>query len=275
MMELPEAATLARQLNESAKGRRITAVIAASSPHKFAWFHGDPQRYPARLKGKTIGEAQAFGGLVEIKLGNTLLIFGDGVGLRLHVDQTSLPKKHQLLITFEDSTALSASVQMYGGLWCCEDGSFDNPYYGQAKQKPSPLAKTFAEQYFGSLVDAQELQNKSVKAFCATEQRIPGLGNGVLQDILFAAKLNPRRKLETLSSDMKKDLYRSVKKVLRDMTAGGGRDTEKDLHGNYGGYATGFCKKTAGSACPDCGSPITKANYMGGSVYYCATCQTL
>ena len=36
----------------------------------------------------------------------------------------------------------------------------------------------------------------SAKAFLATEQRIPGLGNGCLQDILFRAGLNPRKKLE-------------------------------------------------------------------------------
>jgi hypothetical protein len=35
----------------------------------------------------------------------------------------------------------------------------------------------------------QEVKKLSLKALLATEQRIPGLGNGVLQDILFKARM--------------------------------------------------------------------------------------
>lgn|GEM_PF-2077218 len=34
--------------------------------------------------------------------------------------------------------------------------------------------------------------NPCPKAFLATEQRIPGLGNGVLQDILWTARIHPK-----------------------------------------------------------------------------------
>ena len=40
MIELPEAMVLSKQLNESIRGKRIMNVIAAHSPHKFAWYHG-------------------------------------------------------------------------------------------------------------------------------------------------------------------------------------------------------------------------------------------
>jgi formamidopyrimidine-DNA glycosylase len=41
----------------------------------------------------------------------------------------------------------------------------------------------------------------SAKAFLATEQRIPGLGNGVLQDILFTAGIHPKRKMAAISEE--------------------------------------------------------------------------
>ena len=273
MIELPEAVTLVGQLNENAKGKRISGVIAASSPHKFAWYSGDPQEYSSKLNGKVMGPAQSHGGMVESNVHDMVLILAEGVGLRFHVDESSYPKKHQLFISFEDSTALSVSIQMYGGIWCCEEGAFDNPYYAQAKQKPSPLSDEFSEKYFDAMIIAENLQNKRVKELCATEQRIPGLGNGVLQDILFTARLHPKRKLDTLTASLKSDLYRSVRDVLREMVSKGGRDTEKDLSGNYGGYRTAFCKKTVGTPCPGCGAPIIKENYLGGSVYYCSACQ--
>jgi formamidopyrimidine-DNA glycosylase len=113
----------------------------------------------------------------------------------------------------------------------------------------------------------------SAKAFLATKQRIPGLGNGVLQDILFNAGIHPKTKIETLSDEKINDLYESVKSTLSEMTKKGSRDTEKDLFGNYGGYTTKLSKKTMGTPCPVCGSSIVRQAYLGGNVYFCPICQ--
>jgi formamidopyrimidine-DNA glycosylase len=45
MIEIPEAAALAEQTAQALIGKTIERVIAAASPHKFAWFHGDPAGY--------------------------------------------------------------------------------------------------------------------------------------------------------------------------------------------------------------------------------------
>ncbi|UCG84402.1 MAG: endonuclease VIII, partial [Dehalococcoidia bacterium] len=190
-------------------------------------------------------------------------------------DNKQLPKKHQLLIEFDDSSFLSASIQMYGGILCFNEGESDSMYYAVAKEKPSPITKEFNEEYFNSIISAIDLQNKSTKYVLATEQRIPGLGNGVLQDILFAARIHPKRKTETLSNTEKGKMYHAIKAVLKDMIDHSGRDTEKDLFGNNGGYITKLSKNTAGQPCGNCGSAIVKENYMGGSIYYCGICQEL
>ena len=117
------------------------------------------------------------------------------------------------------------------------------------------------------------MQKLSAKAALATEQRIPGLGNGVLQDILWNARISPRRKVNTLSAQRTHDLYTSLTTTLAEMTRLGGRDTEKDLFGKPGGYLTIMSAKNAGAPCPDCGSPIRKEAYLGGSVYCCRDCQ--
>jgi formamidopyrimidine-DNA glycosylase len=65
----------------------------------------------------------------------------------------------------------------------------------------------------------------SAKAFLATEQRIPGLGNGVLQDILWKSRIHPRRKMADLSDRAIQAMYGAVKSVLAEMAARGGRDT--------------------------------------------------
>jgi formamidopyrimidine-DNA glycosylase len=112
-----------------------------------------------------------------------------------------------------------------------------------------------------------------LKAALATEQRIPGLGNGCLQDILWEARLHPRCKVNALSDAELQQLYISLKLTLREMTQAGGRSTEKDLFGQPGGYQVRLCAQTKGKPCPRCGSPIVKEAYLGGSVYTCPTCQ--
>lgn len=275
MIELPEAAVLADQLNKKVKGRQVKKVIAAQSPHKFAWYQGNPQNYNSLLKGKTISNSSNAGGIVEIKTDDAIIALSDGAGLRYHVDDKELPRKHQLLIELDNSTFLIVTIQMYGGILCFKEGECNNKYYLTAKEKPSPISKKFNEKYIDQIISSADLQNKSVKFLLATEQRIPGLGNGVLQDILFNAKIHPKRKVTDLSDKEKCELFNSIKNVLSEMIEKGGRDTEKDLFGNNGGYITKLSKNTVGRPCPNCGSLIKKENYMGGSIYICSNCQKL
>ena len=272
MLEIPEAAVIARQLNKTISQKNIRYVIAAHNPHGFAWYSGDPASYAGMLVGKTVGTASSLGGMLNIQVEDVSLLFADGVNLRFHPGPAEQPSKHQLLIEFEDATSLSASVAMCGGLWCFPGACNDNPYYLGSRDKPSPLSDGFNEDYFFGLFQA-ELENLSLKAFLATQQRIPGLGNGVLQDILYQARLHPKRKVASLGQEARGELFQAVKTTLREMTDHGGRDTEKDLYGNMGGYLTRVSKNTVGKTCPCCGATLQKQAYMGGSIYFCPGCQ--
>lgn len=275
MLEIPEAYVLGKQLCEKIQGKEIVDLVVDDSPHKYAWYCGNPKDYGFLLLGKTFSSAIGYGGMVELNFEDTILLFADGVNLRYHQDGTRLPKKHQLLIKFQDGSFLSASVQMYGGLWSFKEGDFDNIYYELARERPSPLTSSFDHSYFMKLFDPPEVKRLSLKAFLATEQRIPGLGNGVLQDILYIAKLHPKQKVKTLSNDENNRLFDSLKKTLAEMAHQGGRDTEKDLLNQQGGYETRVSRKTLHQPCSICGSLIKKASYMGGTIYFCDGCQVL
>jgi formamidopyrimidine-DNA glycosylase len=272
MIELPEAAVLAQQSAGAFGGKKISNVIVAHSPHKWAWYCGDPQQYTSLLTGKVITGARSYGGLVEISAGEVKLLFGDGVNLRCFNRSEQRPARHQLLLEFDDGSSLVGSVQMYGGLWAFREGEFDNKYYLIARSKPSPLSDGFDRAYFASL-STESPDQLSLKAFLATEQRIPGLGNGVLQDILLNARMHPRRKVASLSVADRQMLFDAIKNTLSDMTAKGGRDTERDLWGRPGGYQTKLSKNTVGQPCSACGTPIKKEAYLGGSIYFCGKCQ--
>lgn len=272
MLELPEAAVLAAQINQTLSGAQIVRATAGHSPHKFAWYSGVPGEYNARLSGKRIATATPYGGTVEMQVDGWLLVVS--TTLRYHPAGKPWPKKHQLLLEFDNGSAASATIQMWGGLFCFPAGEQGGEIieYQSARQKPSPLSAEFDRAYFDQLF-TEDSGKLSAKAFLATEQRIPGLGNGVLQDILWKARIHPKRKLADLDDDEFERMYAAVKSVLHEMTIQGGRDTERDLFGNQGGYQTILSKNTVDTPCPSCGTLIRKEAYMGGSIYVCDGCQ--
>jgi len=272
MLELPESKNLAKQIKENLLGKTIMNVMVNKSPHKFAWFSHDEYSYHDKLVEKSITDTDAYGGMVEILIDDMRLVFFDGTNLRFYAQGEKLPDKHQLHIEFDDFSSFICSVQMYGGILLFDNTELDNPHYHDSKTKVSPLSDKNTEDYFLDLMDSVK-QTYSVKAFLATEQRYPGLGNGVLQDILFNAKIHPRRKLASLSQQEKTAIYNSLKQTLLEMTLQGGRDTEKDIFGQPGGYQTKLSAKTKLQPCPDCGDDIVKEAFMGGAIYFCPTCQ--
>jgi formamidopyrimidine-DNA glycosylase len=96
-----------------------------------------------------------------------------------------------------------------------------------------------------------------------------------LQDILYNARVHPKRRIDTLTSGEGEAIFHSVKTTLEEMTAQGGRDTTKDLFGEPGGYITKLSQATVGKPCPVCGGTIVKQAYMGGSIYFCDGCQRM
>ena len=273
MIELPEAVNISDQLTTTVLGKRIASVIAVHTPHKLAWYYGEPSTYGNLLTSRLVGKASPLGSMVEIKVENANILFGEGAAIRFHGENQPHPARHQLLVEFDDHSALSLSVQMYGGVGVFPEGELDNMYYRVAKEKPSPLTPAFDKPYFYEIISMSEVQKLSLKALLATEQRIPGLGNGILQDILFNAKMHPKKKVSSLSVEDKEVLFDSIKTTISVMASSGGRDTELDLFGNPGGYKTILCKNTVNKPCPVCGSTIKKEAYMGGSIYYCEKCQ--
>ncbi|MDH6353839.1 formamidopyrimidine-DNA glycosylase [Dysgonomonas sp. PH5-45] len=274
MLEIPETRTIAHQAESMLTGKTISKVIEATSPHRFTWYNGDPKEYTGMLVGRRIESVRGHGAFVTLYCNDDIrLSISDGVNMKYYPAFEAHPQKHQLLIEFTDGSFLAFTVSMYGSIYAFR-GKFDNPYYKGSLEKLSPLEDDFDEQAFNELFRSVN-KDISIKALLATEQRIPGLGNGVLQDILFKAGLNPRRKISTITELQRSDLFHCLKFTLQSMTNKGGRDTEKDFYGNKGGYKCLLSKNTYKNPCPNCGDAIVKEAYLGGTVYYCASCQKL
>lgn len=207
------------------------------------------------------------------RLGKLALILGDGTIPRFYAEVAAAPSKNQFLLEFSDGSAFCVTVAMYGMIWLCDPDAFDNKYYRGAREKPTPYEADFSPARFDFIASGPEFPRLSAKAFLATEQRIPGLGNGCCQDILFNARMSPKRKMGTVDRKGLGLLYDSVKKTLATMRDSGGRDTESNLYGKPGAYRTIMSKKGLAAPCPRCGGAIVRQAYLGGNVYFCPDCQ--
>lgn len=275
MIELPESLTLAHQMSEAFTGCAIDSAAANTSPHKFAFYTGDPATYCARLAGRTVETVKATGPYVELALNDGMtLLLRDGVNARYGAPGAAIPAKHQLLLTFDNGSHLVCTTAMYGMYHLADTGANDDEYYVAARDAIPVLSDAFDEAIFRALA-ASVPPRTSLKALLATEQRIPGIGNGVLQDILFRARLNPQTRIASCSDSDLSRLFRTMKDTLTAMAAHGGRNTEKDLYGQPGGYQCILSAKTWKDGCPVCHNEITRKPYLGGNVYYCPSCQPL
>ncbi|MDO5294218.1 MAG: endonuclease VIII [bacterium] len=271
MLELPESNVIAAQITDILKGQTIDEIEVGHSPHKFAFYKGEPEAYADLLIGKTIKRAIPRGGLIEIQTEDSMMFLGDGAYPRYYKDPKKFPKKHQFMMIFEDGTAMAISIQMYGEIGVFPLGECEEGYYLSSLFKPDPLGDKFTYEYFRKLyIPGKKM---SAKSFLATEQRIPGLGNGVLQDILWEAGIDPRFLMSGASEEDFRSLYAAIRKMLKRMVEDGGRDTEKDLVGKKGGYITQLSKNSMYEPCMKCGYEIRKASYMGGTIYFCGHCQ--
>ncbi len=274
MIELPEARSIAKDLRKEILGKKVIDVRGNFTDHKFTFYYGDPNKYKNMLVGKKVTNIIERNYYVEIEIEDSKLVMRDGANIRFYTKQESFPDKSKLLLQFDDDSCINVTTSMYSFICVFnkDKGMPDDKYYNLELTGIGPFDKKFTLEYLNSLLNDKTLK-MSLKAFLATEQRILGIGNGVVQDILFNAKMLPKRKMNTLTENDINILYNAIINTLKDMTNKGGRDTEKNIYSEEGQYKTILSSKSYSNVCPICKGSIKKEQYLGGSIYYCPNCQ--
>lgn len=275
MFELAEMLTLARQFNETLQGKAIRYGSLGNTPHKFVWYNRSRDEFASLTKGKFVGTSNARGKwlFTAIEPGYVLVIGECGGKILYHTPGKNLPAKYHLHLDFEDGSFLTATTQMWGAYELYQAGHEQERQYIK-DMRPTPIDPGFTFVYFSSLIDElSAVEKRSAKGLLTQEQLIPGLGNGIAQDILFKACLHPRHPIGELSLDQKSDLYQAIHNTVREAIEKGGRNDEVDLYNQPGGYVRIMESKSVGKPCPDCGTQIEKIQYLGGACYLCPQCQ--
>ncbi|NIO49182.1 MAG: hypothetical protein GTN73_07080 [Candidatus Aminicenantes bacterium] len=275
MIELPEAVAIAAQLNQTIRGKRIVECNTGNSPHKWVFYKPSQRKLEKLLFKKTIGEVTSVGRGIHIGLepDQALVIDEFGGKLLYHVPGTMLPDKYHLFLKFEDDSSFTVAIQGWGFISTLKE--WEQTKWTRVRAKAiSPADASFRVKRFIELCEHYEDKEKdSVKTFFTNGKSVAGIGNAYLQDILFRAKISPKRKVADISSDEKKALYSAVKDTINQAIRQNGRTAERDIYDNPGKYNPIMDRQTKDKPCPNCGTKIQKISYLGGSCYICPSCQ--
>ena len=100
---------------------------------------------------------------------------------------------------------------------------------------------------------------------------VAGIGNAYADEILWEARLHPKRRVITLSDEEMSRFYRA----LVDVIARGVREVEAGLPPELGTKIRDHMKVRGhkGKPCPRCGTPIVKTRQGLDDMYLCPRCQ--
>lgn len=274
MIEMPEAVTIAHQMQKTLTGKTFQHFSRGVLTHKFLWLNKPAEEYDAILAGMPVTGATSYGRSIYLYAGDVHLLWFGELGGRIlyHPKSEPLPGKYHLRWDFADESSMTFNMQMWGFVNLLERSELAAHAY--AEVGTPPLSVRFNMECFERLLEEYpEKTKKGIKGFLVTSKHINGIGNGYLQDILLRAKIHPTRKIPTLTSDDRLKLHEAIQEVLAEAIRLGGREDERDLFDHPGGYKRLMSGATVGQPCPQCGTKIEKITYLGGACYVCPTCQ--
>ena len=138
---------------------------------------------------------------------------------------------------------------------------------------PEPLAESFTPHI---LTQALKRHHVPIKAALIDQSLIAGIGNMYADEALFAAKIHPLRRADTLSSEEIQSLHCSIQEVLRLAICdkGASVDTYVRPDGQLGMAHCSFkVAHRGGKPCCVCGTPIQRILVRNRGSYLCPNCQ--
>lgn len=271
-IELPEAVTLARQMNDELAGKMIERAQLSDACASLIK-QGFINLHTVSVAKGIVESVTSKGKWIYVQLEPDMtLLFALETGGKLlyHASGESWPAQFHLRLDLSDGSALTEHIVGWGWAKAVKQAELELQKY-PGKLGLSPVGEEFTFRRFCDLLD--QASKKNIKYVLLQQDQIAGIGNGYAQEILFKAKIHPARKVADIDRKERLALHRTIKQVIRKAVRLGGRASEYDLYGNPGRYKPVLGAEMRGKPCPVCGAAIEKVA-VGSASYVCPSCQT-
>ena len=128
------------------------------------------------------------------------------------------------------------------------------------------------------LTAAIRVGRRPIKQVLMDPSVVAGIGNIYGDEILWRARVHPRRPAGGLTAAECCKIYQAMRSVLRTAVAMRGTSTSdfRDTFGKEGGYTGNrLVYRRTGEPCGRCRAPIERIVIAGRSAHYCSSCQGL
>ena len=277
-VELPEAKILAGQMNQRVLGKQVKTCQTEESKglQRIGMLEPDLSVFD-NLIGAKIAEVIARGNVIVVKFDNNLdLVIGLEYGGELfYHDNKDDNSRFHVKLGFADNTSLTVRLTSMGVIQLLEDDNVNMSYVYNRDFDYTKLSAPDKEFTFENFSAKLSEKNKMLKAVLVGKDAIVvGISNSTFQDIIFRAKLHPKRKSAELTKEETKGLYEAIKFVINERVRLNGKDDFQDMYQKHGSYSPAMGPHMKERNCPECGTLIQKLSHGGGHVYLCPTCQT-
>lgn len=267
MPELPEVETIVRQLKKRLVGKKINSVDIV-----------DRKLVDAKVKKIVLVRVvsvkrRAKSIIIELEKEQSLLI-----QLRMTGHFHYVPKGKSLNPPYEkfvvarfylsDGSLLThSSVRRFGSVKLLNREQLEREL---SKLGPEPLGKELTLNRFKEMLLRKKKAN--IKTTLMDQKFLAGVGNIYAQEALYHARIDPRRKIGSLSDQEIQSLYNQLRRVLELAVKHHGTTVETYVHIEGSGgfqkhlvvYGRGICPKK---------HKLRKINLGGRGTYYCPLCQ--
>lgn len=261
MPELPDVAVFARYLESNALNRRVTAVRA--SDERLAG-KGGAGALAERMEGRYLVAARRHGKHLFTRLDDEGWLEWH-FGMTGHLDSGSAadpePSTGHVRLTFDDGGRLDLfAPRKLGHIQPVAD---PDAFIGEQGLGVDALDPSLNSERFAGLAAHRR---KAVKCWLIDQGVIAGIGNLYSDEILFQARLHPRRRVSDLDQEALEGLRDHMDRVLRTAIEAGAEPAALPA-----GYL--LPQRKVGASCPRCGGPLAGERVCGRTAWLCPVCQ--
>jgi len=256
--ELPDVERFRRAFARHAAGRTVAALWVDPTIVR----NSDPEALGRALVGRRFDE--------PARHGKWLIAWTDGPVLLLHFGMTGdviwsgdEPARHRhdrLVLELEGGGEVRyRNMRKLGGVWLAH-----GPEEVRAVLGPlGPDALDVTRRLFLQRLAARR---GGIKAALMDQSLVAGVGNILADEVLWQARLRPRRVIGSLSADERSTLFSRMRAVLREAV---------DRY-DYIPRKRSWLSHVRGlpdAACPRCGTRLARTTAAGRTTYFCPVCQ--
>ena len=256
MPELPDVEGFRRVLADNAVRKRIAAVEV---PDRDLLRNASPQALGRALSGKRFGEPARHGKWLIAPAGEAHVLMHFGMTGSLEWEPRGPKHAHdRVAFVYRDAELRFRDMRKFGGVWLARDEEECRAVTGPLGPDALALGREELHELLGH-------RRGAIKAALMDQSLVAGLGNLLVDEILWRARLDPHAPAGRLSPGRRDAIYDAMRETLRASIP-----TRRVPRAS--GWLTEV-RDQGDARCPRCGTRLRRGTVAGRSTRWCPRCQ--